>query len=138
MQNLITFDAAATAATIQATADRARDYRANAKAANTVAAFRSDWNDFTTWCRAQSFESLPAGPPTVALYITDLAERCKQRRVGPSAHCRFPSFAYAFSSSIVRSCGPNALTLWRSLAAQSRVFFCTVMAANILRTKAMA
>ena len=73
----MSFDSAATAATIQATAERAGDYRANAKAANTLAAYRSDWNDFTTWCRAQSFESLPAEPPTVALYITDLAERCK-------------------------------------------------------------
>jgi len=47
------------------------------RSANTVAAYRCDWNDFTTWCRAQSFEALPAEPPTVALYITDLAECCK-------------------------------------------------------------
>ena len=38
----MSFDPAATAATIQATAERARDYRAKAKAANTVAAYRSD------------------------------------------------------------------------------------------------
>ena len=77
MQDLITPDPAATAAQIQATADRAQNYRATAKAANTVAAYRSDWNDFTTWCRARGFEALPADPATVALYITDLAERCK-------------------------------------------------------------
>ena len=77
MQDLITPDPTAIAAQIQATADRARDYRAKAKAANTVAAYRSDWNDFTTWCRARGFEALPAEPATIALYITDLAERCK-------------------------------------------------------------
>src|SRR6266508_6262135 len=77
MQDVIAADPAQVAAQIQATADRARDYRAKAKAANTAAAYRSDWNDFTTWCRARSRESLPAEPSTVALYITDLAERCK-------------------------------------------------------------
>src|SRR5262245_5115802 len=77
MTDLISSDPAALAAEVQATAERARDYRAKAKAANTLAAYRSDWNDFTTWCRTHLRESLPAEPATVALYITDLAERCK-------------------------------------------------------------
>jgi site-specific recombinase XerD len=77
MQDLISTDPAQVAAEIQATADRATDYRAKAKAANTLAAYRSDWNDFTTWCTRRNRESLPATPATVALYITDLAERCK-------------------------------------------------------------
>jgi site-specific recombinase XerD len=77
MTDLITTHPTVIAAEMEVTAERARDYRANAKAANTVAAYRSDWNDFTTWCCARNFESLPAEPATVALYITDLAERCK-------------------------------------------------------------
>lgn len=77
MTDLITSDPAPLAAELGATAERARDYRAKAKAANTVAAYRSDWNDFTSWCQARGIESLPAEPATVALYITDLAERCK-------------------------------------------------------------
>jgi site-specific recombinase XerD len=77
MSDLITHDPAAIAAQIQATADRATDYRAKAKAANTLAAYRSDWNDFTSWCTRCNLESLPATPVTVTLYITDLAERCK-------------------------------------------------------------
>src|SRR5262245_53497735 len=77
MTDLISSDPAALAAEVQATAERARDYRAKAKAANTLAAYRSDWNDFTTWCRTHLRESLPAEPSRVALYITDLAERCK-------------------------------------------------------------
>src|SRR5581483_2438287 len=67
----------AIAAELSVTAERARDYRSKAKAANTLAAYRSDWNDFTTWCRTHTREGLPAEPATVALYITDLAERCK-------------------------------------------------------------
>ncbi len=77
MQDVIAADPAQVAAQIQATADRARDYRAKAKAANTLAAYRADWNDFTTWCTNRTLESLPAEPATVALYITDLAELCK-------------------------------------------------------------
>ena len=77
MTDLITPDPAAIARQIQATADRATDYRAKAKAANTLAAYRSDWNDFTTWCTTHNLQSLPATPATVTLYITDLAEHCK-------------------------------------------------------------
>src|SRR5262245_55665049 len=77
MTDLISSDPAALAAEVQATAERARDYRAKAKAANTIAAYRSDWNDFTTWCRTRGLEALPSEPATIALYITDLAERCK-------------------------------------------------------------
>jgi site-specific recombinase XerD len=77
MTELITPDLAQLAAEMAATADRAKDYRAKAKAANTLAAYRSDWNNFTAWCTNGTLESLPATPATVALYITDLAERCK-------------------------------------------------------------
>jgi site-specific recombinase XerD len=77
MIDLITSDSAALAAHLQATADRATDYRAKAKAANTIAAYRADWNAFTRWCHMRNLESLPASPATVTLYITDLAERCK-------------------------------------------------------------
>jgi site-specific recombinase XerD len=77
MTDLITTDPAAIAAQLQATADRATEYRAKAKAANTLAAYHSDWNLFSIWCASRSLESLPAEPTTVTLYITDLAERCK-------------------------------------------------------------
>jgi hypothetical protein len=77
MTDLITSDSATLAAQLQATADRAMDYRAKAKAANTIAAYRADWNAFMCWCHTRTLESLPASPATVTLYITDLAERCK-------------------------------------------------------------
>jgi hypothetical protein len=58
-------------------ADRARTYAAQAKSINTRRAYQSDWRDFTAWCKTQRFTSLPATPATVALYLTDLAERVK-------------------------------------------------------------
>nr|WP_309690235.1 site-specific integrase [Armatimonas sp.] len=63
----------------------ARDYIQDAKAKNTVRAYKSDWKDFTDWCKIQRRESLPATPETVALYITHLARGLKtstiQRRI---------------------------------------------------------
>jgi site-specific recombinase XerD len=46
-----------------------------AKADNTKRAYRSDWADFTAWCDGHQLASLPAAPETVALYVTDQAER---------------------------------------------------------------
>lgn len=51
----------------------ARDYRAQAKAANTLRAYTSDWNQFEGWCDERSLESLPARPEAVATYLAALA-----------------------------------------------------------------
>lgn len=55
-------------------ADQARDYAGQAKAANTLRAYRSDWGDFTAWCGAHGLEPLPASPETVALYLAALVD----------------------------------------------------------------
>ena len=54
-------------------ADSARAYSESAKAAATLRGYRSDWRGFTAWCAERGFDPLPAGPETVALYISDLA-----------------------------------------------------------------
>jgi hypothetical protein len=36
-----------------------------AKAPATLKAYRSDWNDFTTWCWKHQRTALPANPQTV-------------------------------------------------------------------------
>src|SRR5918911_2243871 len=77
MSELITPDSAAIATRIQATAERANDYRAKAKAENTRIAYQADWKQFTSWCAENGRASLPSDPATIALYITDLAQRCK-------------------------------------------------------------
>lgn len=51
----------------------ARDYRAQAKAANTIRAYASDWSQFESWCDARSLEPLPARPEAVATYLASLA-----------------------------------------------------------------
>jgi integrase len=52
---------------------------------NTERAFRSDWNHFEAWCRAENLIAYPADPSTVAVYIAALAASHKvstlQRRL---------------------------------------------------------
>jgi len=68
---------AAVAAALDAMAEEARDYASHSKSANTQRAYRSDWADFTAWCRDHHLAPLPATPATVALYLTDRAKTCK-------------------------------------------------------------
>ena len=51
----------------------ARGYRAQAKAANTLRAYTSDWNQFEGWCDARGLEPLPARPEAVATWLASLA-----------------------------------------------------------------
>ncbi len=46
-----------------------------AKAPATLLAYRSDFRDFTRFCREHNLPFLPSTPETVALYITDCASR---------------------------------------------------------------
>lgn len=51
----------------------ARVYRTQAKAANTLRAYISDWNQFEGWCDERGLEPLPARPEAVATYLAALA-----------------------------------------------------------------
>lgn len=51
----------------------ARGYRAQAKAANTIRAYTSDWNQFEGWCDERRLEPLPARPEAVATWLAALA-----------------------------------------------------------------
>lgn len=51
----------------------ARSYRAQAKAANTIRAYTSDWSQFERWCWERGLEPLPARPEAVATYLAALA-----------------------------------------------------------------
>jgi site-specific recombinase XerD len=53
--------------------ERAHEYADQAKASNTLRAYRADWRDFAAWCAAADRPALPATPETVALYLADLA-----------------------------------------------------------------
>jgi len=51
----------------------ARSYRSQAKAANTLRAYTSDWSQFEGWCDERRLEPLPARPEAVATYLAALA-----------------------------------------------------------------
>ena len=53
--------------------ETARDYARNALSENTLKAYKSDWGDFTRWCRARGAEPLPPSPELVGLYLANLA-----------------------------------------------------------------
>ncbi|MBX3728507.1 MAG: tyrosine-type recombinase/integrase [Candidatus Sumerlaeia bacterium] len=54
---------------------RAREYAGESRAANTKRAYKTDWRLFVSWCDQAGRASLPSDGPTLAIYITDLAER---------------------------------------------------------------
>jgi site-specific recombinase XerD len=47
-------------------------------AANTQRAYAGDWRRFTTWCHDHNREPLPADVPTLAAFVTALAEAGKK------------------------------------------------------------
>jgi integrase len=65
-----------------ASRERARDYAAQAIAANTRRAYGADWRDFSAWCAQQHLPCLPATPETVAVYLAELAGYRKTSTVG--------------------------------------------------------
>lgn len=52
----------------------------SSQAESTLKAYRSDWEDFATWCETVGLGSLPAAPATVAAYLADLAEPPDDRK----------------------------------------------------------
>ena len=56
---------------------RAQEFAREARAENTLRAYRSDWKDFEGWCRDHNFVCRPASPETVALYLTALSRSRK-------------------------------------------------------------
>lgn len=74
MQQIVVREHAGQLAHLQEVVERAKEYARQAKAENTLRAYRSDWTHFEEWCSRQGLAPLPAAPATVALYITALAE----------------------------------------------------------------
>jgi integrase len=70
-----TLDEGRLPAHLEETVRAAREYAEAARAPNTLRAYSSDVEDFSTYCRVElgGASPLPADPETLALYITDLA-----------------------------------------------------------------
>ena len=62
-------------ASLEELIQKAKTFVAAAKAPATLKAYRNDWRDFESWCRAHQLPSLPSTPESVALYIADSASR---------------------------------------------------------------
>ncbi|MCL6600848.1 site-specific integrase [Alicyclobacillus macrosporangiidus] len=53
----------------------ANEYIRRSKARNTIKAYKSDWQTFSRWCDERGLCSLPAEPPTVAMYLSHMADQ---------------------------------------------------------------
>jgi site-specific recombinase XerD len=59
-------------------------FRAAARSANTLAAYRSDWGCFARWCTAHDVVALPATGATLASYLAEAAQaRSETARSAP-------------------------------------------------------
>ena len=47
----------------------------NSKSANTVRAYKSDFEDFSLFCVKNGFKSIPTDPKIVSLYLTYLSSK---------------------------------------------------------------
>jgi hypothetical protein len=70
--------------------EKARGYIHAAKSPATLRAYRTDFEDFTRFCKGHNLPYLPATPTTVALYIAD---RAATLRHPPPPSARPPSTA---------------------------------------------
>lgn len=53
---------------------KSMEYIEQAKALNTIKAYRTDFNHFVEWCETYGLNPLPATPQTVASYLTEIVE----------------------------------------------------------------
>ena len=60
-------------ATAQPLSDDEARYVQAARSANTLRGYRSDWNEFSSWCAEHNVESLPATAAAISGYLTVLA-----------------------------------------------------------------
>ena len=61
--------------------EQAIRYMTSSKAANTIRAYQSDWDDFSYWCRHHSYTELPAAPETLVEYFSYLADFIKANTI---------------------------------------------------------
>lgn len=71
-----------------------RSYRAQARANNTVAAYRDAWHRFTAWCEREGRDALPASVETVAAWMAALAD-------GQDGRARSRSTVNVYLSAVV-------------------------------------
>ena len=58
-------------------ADQASNFALHSKSANTIRGYKSDWINFTNWCKSNGLVSLPASSEVLALYLTAFSQVLK-------------------------------------------------------------
>ena len=85
MENALTLTKSQHADSLAVATLQARKFISQAKALNTVGAYRSDWRHFEYWCAERDLASLPASVATLAIYLAGLSTCAKvstlERRV---------------------------------------------------------
>jgi integrase len=72
-------------ASLEDLAEEATLFARRKRAPRTLKAYDLDWADFSAFCDRHSLMPLPAEPATAALYLTDLARRCKPSTIARRA-----------------------------------------------------
>jgi len=69
------FDPERSLADLSEAAERVESYAGRWKSAATIKAYASGWRDFVNFCEARGLSALPALDQTVAMYLSDMADR---------------------------------------------------------------
>lgn len=95
---------------MEKTSEKAKKYILHAKANNTIKSYKSDWKDFSKFCKEQNVSSLTADVDTVINYVAEMAETKKVstiiRRLSSisqahqAAGCGSPTFAFAVKAVV--------------------------------------
>lgn len=95
---------------IENTSEQAQQYILHAKANNTIKSYKSDWKDFTAYCKREKVSSLTADASTVINYVADMAETKKVstiiRRLSSisqahqAAGCGSPTFSFGVKAVV--------------------------------------
>ncbi len=94
----------------QAEADDIRNFAKEAKAPNTVRAYRADWHDFAAFLEKRNRSALPASPDDVALYLRHLVQQrqlsvatASRRLASVAEHHRLNGYASPAEEWVVRN-----------------------------------
>lgn len=92
------------------TTEKARKYISQSKADNTIKSYKSDWQDFTNYCKEKDLACLSADVDTVINYVADMAETKKVstivRRLSSisqahqAAGCGSPTFSFGVKAVV--------------------------------------
>lgn len=89
-------------------------YAIAARAPNTLRGYRSDWREFTAWCRQHGEEAVPASPSSVSGYVAELAQAgAKMGTI--SRRLSAIRFAHQTSDRPTQTCNARVVAVWEGI-----------------------